>query len=34
MTDIFSNIAGKHQALYDEIAKSHPSLIRGRAPRG
>lgn len=33
MTDaakIFASIATKHQALYDEIAKSHPSLLGGR----
>lgn len=28
MTDMFQ-IVGRHQALYDEMAKSHPSLING-----
>lgn len=33
MSDALKHLAGvaaKHQGLYDEIARSHPSLLRGQ----
>ena len=30
MTDAIETLFTRHQALHDEIARSHPSLLRGK----
>lgn len=29
MTDAFDHVFSRHQVLYEEIARSHPSLLNG-----